>query len=99
MTSNARTITANRLRTARTPGTARALLATAQARALRLGTATMILSRDEMFIQPSKLNFPKYAQELCIAKPLFEYLFYHEGDYRHVSIYFENNLSIHVQFN
>lgn len=82
--TTARAVTAGRARTAHTPATARAYLATAQARALRLGTATLIPDNQDVFIQVSRLNLTKYAQDKCVAKPLFEYLFYHEGDYRHV---------------
>lgn len=34
------------------------------------------------FIQVSRLNLSKYAKNKSLNKPLFEYLFYHEGDVR-----------------
>lgn len=37
------------------------------------------------FIQLSRLNITKYAGQQCIAKPLFEYIYYHEHDARYVS--------------
>lgn len=66
--------------TARTPATARALLATAQARAARLGTACP----PQSFVETSKLNLQKCAQNKESAKYLFQYLFHHEGDFRSV---------------
>lgn len=33
-------------------------------------------------LQVSRLNLAKYAKDSCISKPLFEYIFYHEGDIR-----------------
>lgn len=38
------------------------------------------------FIQLSRLNIAKYANQPSIAKPLFEYIYYHEHDARYVSI-------------
>lgn len=38
------------------------------------------------FIQLSRLNVAKYASQQSIAKPLFEYIYYHEHDARYVSI-------------
>lgn len=52
------------------------------ARAIRYGTAAMLSAKDGPFIQVSRLNIPKYAKSGALAKPLFEYLFYHEGDIR-----------------
>ncbi|KAH1009550.1 hypothetical protein HUJ04_001889 [Dendroctonus ponderosae] len=52
------------------------------ARAIRLGTAAMLTQKDGPFIQVSRLNLSKYANNKCLNKPLFEYLFYHEGDVR-----------------
>ncbi|KAI4460544.1 tetratricopeptide repeat protein 8 [Holotrichia oblita] len=52
------------------------------ARAIRLGTAAMLSSKDGPFIQVSRLNLSKYAKNTNLSKPLFEYLFYHEGDVR-----------------
>lgn len=37
------------------------------------------------FIQLSRLNITKYANQQSIAKPLFEYIYYHENDARYVS--------------
>lgn len=37
------------------------------------------------FIQLSRLNVTKYASQQSIAKPLFEYIYYHENDARYVS--------------
>lgn len=52
------------------------------ARAIRLGTAAMYSQKEGPFIQVSRLNIAKYAKNQVLAKPLFEYLFYHEGDVR-----------------
>ncbi|GJQ87316.1 hypothetical protein Trydic_g17364 [Trypoxylus dichotomus] len=52
------------------------------ARAIRLGTAAMLSTKDGPFIQVSRLNLSKYAKNPNLSKPLFEYLFYHEGDVR-----------------
>ncbi|KAJ8967484.1 hypothetical protein NQ314_002798 [Rhamnusium bicolor] len=65
----------DRLRTAR-PVTGQS------ARAIRLGTAAMLSQKDGPFIQVSRLNISKYAKNSSLSKPLFEYLFYHEGDVR-----------------
>ncbi|KAK9878133.1 hypothetical protein WA026_021149 [Henosepilachna vigintioctopunctata] len=51
-------------------------------RAIRLGTAAMLSQKDGPFLQVSGLNITKYARNPCLSKPLFEYLFYHEGDVR-----------------
>lgn len=70
------------------PGSALDRLKTARpitsksARAIRLGTAAMLTQKDGPFIQISRLNIAKYAQNQQLSKPLFEYLFYHEGDVR-----------------
>lgn len=37
------------------------------------------------FIQLSRLNINKYASKPGLAKPLFEYIYYHENDARTVS--------------
>lgn len=37
------------------------------------------------FIQLSRLNISKYANQPSIAKSLFEYIYYHEHDIRYVS--------------
>ncbi|RZC00554.1 tetratricopeptide repeat protein 8, partial [Asbolus verrucosus] len=70
------------------PGSALDRLKTARpvtsqsARAIRLGTAAMYSQKEGPFIQISRLNIAKYAKNQCLSKPLFEYLFYHEGDVR-----------------
>ena len=51
----------------------------------RLGTASMLTEPGGPFIQLSRLNISKYASQPCIAKPLFEYIYYHEHDVRYVS--------------
>lgn len=73
----ARSLTAA-LRTAR--GT------TGSARSLRLGTASTLALRDggPLMAQATRLNVGRYAGDGKIAKPLFEYLYYHEGDTRKV---------------
>ncbi|XP_017784582.1 PREDICTED: tetratricopeptide repeat protein 8 [Nicrophorus vespilloides] len=52
------------------------------ARAIRLGTAAILSQSDGPFIQVSRLNLAKYARDPCLAKPLFEYIFYATGDAR-----------------
>ncbi|KAL1117913.1 hypothetical protein AAG570_004226 [Ranatra chinensis] len=52
------------------------------ARSVRLGTASMITQPDGPFIQVSRLNLAKYAAIPGVAKPLFQYIFYHENDVR-----------------
>lgn len=52
------------------------------ARAIRLGTAAIYSQKEGPFIQVSRLNIAKYAKISTLSKPLFEYLFYHEGDIR-----------------
>lgn len=32
------------------------------------------------FIQLSRLNIPKHAKDITVAKPLFEYIYYHERE-------------------
>jgi tetratricopeptide repeat protein 8 len=41
-----------------------------------------MLSNDGQFINLARLNFSKYAEIPNLAKPLFEYIFYHENDIR-----------------
>ena len=41
-----------------------------------------MISTDDQFINLSRLNFSKYADQPSLAKPLFEYIFYHENDIR-----------------
>ncbi|XP_063983005.1 tetratricopeptide repeat protein 8 [Diachasmimorpha longicaudata] len=69
------------LRTPRTAMSARPIT-TASGRAVRLGTASMVSEPDGPFIQLSRLNISKYASKPGIAKPLFEYIYYHEHDAR-----------------
>ncbi|CAG5100441.1 Similar to Ttc8: Tetratricopeptide repeat protein 8 (Mus musculus) [Cotesia congregata] len=69
------------LRTPRTAMTARPIT-TSSGRAVRLGTASMLSEPNGPFIQISRLNISKYASKSGIAKPLFEYIFYHEHDAR-----------------
>ncbi|XP_046664093.1 LOW QUALITY PROTEIN: tetratricopeptide repeat protein 8-like [Homalodisca vitripennis] len=68
----------------RTPRTARsARPSTSQsARTVRLGTASMVSQPDGPFIQVARLHLPKYAADDKLAKPLFQYIFYHENDVR-----------------
>ncbi|XP_047002397.1 tetratricopeptide repeat protein 8 [Schistocerca americana] len=70
------------LKTPRTARTARPVTSRS-ARSVRLGTASMLTEPGGPFIQISRLNLGKYAANPSIAKPLFEYLFYHENDVRH----------------
>ncbi|KAF5291199.1 hypothetical protein FQA39_LY14441 [Lamprigera yunnana] len=88
-TSTGRPITGvNRPGTQSRPGTTIERLKTARpitsqsVRSIRLGTAAIYSQRDGPFIQVSRLNLAKYANEPCLSKPLFEYIFYHEGDVR-----------------
>lgn len=52
---------------------------------MRLGTASMVSVGDGPFINLARLNVAKYASQQNIAKALFEYIYYHENDVRHVS--------------
>ncbi|KAG7203779.1 hypothetical protein KM043_013800 [Ampulex compressa] len=70
------------LRTPRTAMTARPITAIS-GRNVRLGTASMLTEPGGPFIQLSRLNIPKYASQSSIAKPLFEYIYYHEHDARY----------------
>lgn len=70
------------LKTPRTARTARPITA-ASGRRVRLGTASMLTEPDGPFIETSRLNLPKYARAKT-AKPLFEYLFYHQHDVERV---------------
>lgn len=85
------------------PGTALDRLKTSRpytsqsARAIRLGTAAMLSQKDGPFIQVSRLNISKYSKMECIAKPLFEYLFYYEGDVRN-AMELAVQATQHVQF-
>lgn len=73
------------LKTPRTAHTARPVTSKS-ARSLRLGTASIVSQLDGPFIQISRLNLTKYAAQKTVAKPLFEYIFYHENDVRNVRI-------------
>lgn len=73
------------LKTPRTAHTSRPVTSKA-ARNLRLGTASIVSQLDGPFIQISRLNLAQYALKKGVAKPLFEYIFYHENDIRNVSI-------------
>ncbi|XP_076665274.1 tetratricopeptide repeat protein 8 [Andrena cerasifolii] len=70
------------LRTPRTAMTARPITASS-GRSVRLGTASMLTEPGGPFIQLSRLNISKYAGQPSIAKPLFEYIYYHEHDVRY----------------
>ncbi|XP_039313428.1 tetratricopeptide repeat protein 8 isoform X3 [Solenopsis invicta] len=70
------------LRTPRTAMTARPITASS-GRSVRLGTASMLTEPGGPFIQLSRLNVTKYANQQSIAKPLFEYIYYHEHDARY----------------
>lgn len=72
------------LKTPRTAYTARPVTSKS-ARSLRLGTASIVSQLEGPFIQISRLNLRKYAAQKAVAKPLFEYIFYHENDVRNVS--------------
>ncbi|MEE6494296.1 hypothetical protein FKM82_017084 [Ascaphus truei] len=67
------------IRTPRTAHTARPITS-ASGRSVRLGTASMLTNPDGAFINLSRLNLAKYAQEPSLAKTLFEYIFHHEND-------------------
>lgn len=52
-------------------------------RFVRLGTASMLTSGSEgPFINLARLNISKYAANASLAKPLFEYILFHENDVR-----------------
>ena len=67
------------LKTARTAMTARPVTS-ASGRFIRLGTASMLSQPTGPFVNLSRLNYNKYACDPALAKPLFEYIYYHEGD-------------------
>ncbi|CAG0881082.1 unnamed protein product [Cyprideis torosa] len=68
--------------TPRTAHTARPFSAST-GRSVRLGTASMMGSADSGdFINLARLNLPKYATIPWIAKPLCEYILYHQNDVR-----------------
>ncbi|XP_024936761.1 tetratricopeptide repeat protein 8 isoform X2 [Cephus cinctus] len=70
------------LKTPRSATSARPITAST-GRNVRLGTASMLTEPDGPFIQLSRLNITKYASQPGIAKPLFEYIYYHEQDVRY----------------
>lgn len=70
------------LRTPRVAMTARPITASSS-RNVRLGTASMLTESGGPFIQLSRLNISKYANQPSIAKSLFEYIYYHEHDIRY----------------
>lgn len=85
------------LRTSRTARTARPITSQS-ARSVRLGTASMLTEPDGPFIQLSRLNLGKYATQTNISKPLFEYIYYHENDIRHVSFsLFQNQIWLRIK--
>jgi tetratricopeptide repeat protein 8 len=47
---------------------------------LRQGTASMITTPNGPFIVLSRLNLAKYTEKKYLAKPLFEYIFYHDHE-------------------
>ncbi|VDN56013.1 unnamed protein product [Dracunculus medinensis] len=67
------------LRTSRTAKTTRAASSNS-ARFIRLGTASMVSQKDGPFLNLSRLNVDKYANDPLLSRLLFEYVFYHEGD-------------------
>jgi tetratricopeptide repeat protein 8 len=67
------------MRTATRGSTSRVV--TAGGRLARLGTASLIQSGD-LFIDVSKLNLAKIAKSRKISKPLFDYLFYVEKNFK-----------------
>ncbi|KAL0267478.1 UNVERIFIED_CONTAM: hypothetical protein PYX00_009733 [Menopon gallinae] len=68
----------------KTPRTGRIIrpITSQNSRNIRLGTASMLSEVNGQFIEVSRLNLAKYAQGPT-AKPLFEYLYYHENDVQH----------------
>lgn len=67
------------MRTATRGATSRVI--TAGGRMARLGTASLIQTGD-IFIDVSKLNLSKIAKDRKISKPLFDYLFYVEKNFK-----------------
>jgi tetratricopeptide repeat protein 8 len=53
----------------------------------RLGTASLS-TEVESFINVARLNLAQYAALSQLAKPLFEYLYYVQGDVKNVSLVF-----------
>ena len=50
-----------------------------------MGTASMASSSEGPFVNLARLNIAKYALQPAVARALFEYIYYHENDVRHVS--------------
>ncbi|GAB6031788.1 Tetratricopeptide repeat protein 8 [Chamberlinius hualienensis] len=65
----------------RTAHTARPVTS-ASGRFIRLRTASTMTSPGGPFINLARLNLTKYASNPYVAKPLFEYIYYHENDIR-----------------
>lgn len=79
------TLSSSRLATAVGSRTAlRATARTGSARNIRLGSASMFAIGDPAgpIFQTSRMHPAKYAEKQFVAKPLFKYLYYHEGDIR-----------------
>lgn len=53
----------------------------------RLGTASLS-TETESFINVARINLAQYAALSQLAKPLFEYLYFVQGDVKSVSLYF-----------
>ncbi|KRZ09754.1 Tetratricopeptide repeat protein 8, partial [Trichinella zimbabwensis] len=69
------------LRTGRTVNSSRPITSMT-GRFVRLGTASMIANKDGTFINVSRLNLSKYANQSQFARPLFEYLLFSLNDVR-----------------
>ncbi|KRZ74911.1 Tetratricopeptide repeat protein 8, partial [Trichinella papuae] len=69
------------LRTGRTANSSRPITSMT-GRFVRLGTASMIANKDGTFINVSRLNLSKYANQSQFARPLFEYLLFSLNDVR-----------------
>lgn len=59
----------------------------------------MVQVGDGPFINLARLNVAKYAGQQNIAKALFEYIYFHENDVRHVSVMDHTNTSIECYAN
>ncbi|KRX73296.1 Tetratricopeptide repeat protein 8 [Trichinella sp. T6] len=69
------------LRTGRSANSSRPITSMT-GRFVRLGTASMIANKDGTFINVSRLNLSKYANQSQLARPLFEYLLFSLNDVR-----------------
>lgn len=67
------------LKAPRTSHTSRPVTS-ASGRFIRMGTASMLSHPSGPFVNLSRLNYNKYATKPSMAKPLFEYILYHEND-------------------